>query len=139
MKPIVVDASVWVSAADASDSYHDASREFLRAVVHRGVSIVVPAIARLEVACAMGQRLRDGQTGRAMGEQLAKSPLVRELAINAALLRDATDQGTAAFLRSGDSLYVAAARRSDATLVSNDDELIRRADAVSPEQWLALL
>jgi predicted nucleic acid-binding protein len=133
---LVVDASVWVSAADASDAFSETSRHFLLTALRRRTAILLPAITRLEVACALARRLRDAGQGRELAEELLRSPLVNEAALDAPLLTAALARGTAAFLRAADALYVAAAQSTDAELVAWDRELICRAGALSPETWL---
>lgn len=137
MTALIVDASVWVSAADASDRFHAASRTFLAAVVRQRVTIVVPAIAQLEVACALARRFRDARHGRALADELLRSPLVEVAALDAPLLAAAVATGTGAFLRAADALYAAAAERAEADIVAWDNELVERAGAVTPDAWLA--
>jgi predicted nucleic acid-binding protein len=134
---LVVDASVWVSAADASDRFSGASRTFLETLAQRRTRIALPAITRLEVACALARRLRDAPGGQQLAEMLLQSPMIAEEALDGSLLAEAFRHGTESFLRAGDALYAAVARRGGYALVSWDDELIRRANAVTPEVWLA--
>jgi len=135
---LVVDASVWVSAADASDAFSTKSRAFLAAVVRLRTPILLPAIARLEVACALARRLRDGPRGRELAEELLRSPLVSVAALDAPLLTTALVRGTSAFLRAADALYVAAAENAGGDIVAWDEELVHRAGALTPAAWLAL-
>lgn len=137
MTALVVDASVWVSAADATDRFHAASRAFLAAAVGQRLALVVPAIAQLEVACALARRLRDAHGGRALADALLRSPLLRVAPLDAALLGLAAAKGTDAFLRAADALYAAAAEQSVAEIVSWDNELVERAGALTPDAWLA--
>ena len=137
MTILVVDASVWVSAADATDRLSALSRIFLHAVMRQRTPIVLPAIARLEVACALARRLRDARQGRGLAEGLLRSPLIMEAAMDGPLLTVALMQGTESFLRAGDAFYAAVAENGGGLIVTWDDELIRRANAVTPETWLA--
>jgi predicted nucleic acid-binding protein len=134
---IVVDASVWVSAADASDRFSTSSRAFLQTVARRRTALVVPGHAHLEVACALARRLRDAQAARILAEGLLRSPHVKAVPIDAALLSDALEVGTKTFLRAGDALYLAVTRNGTLELVSWDAELLQRAAAVTPDAWLA--
>lgn len=45
--------------------------------------------------------------------------------------------GTESFLRASDAFYVALARIGGDVIVAWDDELVRRAHAITPETWLA--
>lgn len=137
MKPLVVDASVWVSAADASDALHAPSRTFLAAIVARRAAISVPAIAPLEVACALARRLRDAEQGRALTDALLRMPLLTVVALDAGLLAAALNKGTDAMLRAADALYAATAERLGAELVAWDREMVKRAGGLTPDDWLA--
>ena len=104
---LTLDANVWIAAFDPHDRFHDASRDFLAAGLEQGLSFTGPAFVLVEAACAVARRAQDARAGR-----------------------------TDLFLRSGDALYAAAAERTRAPLVSWDDELLRRAGAVTPATWL---
>ena len=136
MTALVVDASVWVSAADPSDTLSTSSRTFLRAAMRLRHPIALPAIVRLEVACALSRRLRNAQRGSALADALLQSSLVTELDLDP-LLAGALTVGTESFLRAGDALYAVAARDEGALIISWDDELIRGANAITPDTWLA--
>jgi len=134
---VVIDASVWVAAADPSDALVGPSRAFLAAVVGRRLSVILPAIARLEIACALARRLRDAARGRALTEELLRGPLLKERPLDRALLERAVQEGTSSFLRGADALYAAVARLEVAELVSWDAGLVQRAGARTPEAWLS--
>lgn len=133
---LVVDASVWVAAGDRSDPFCQQSRAFLIEVARRRLSVMLPAIARVEVACALARRLRDPAGARRLTEELMRGPLVRERPMGTRLLARAVEEGTELFLRGSDALYVALARLEQAEIVSWDAEHIRRAGARTPEAWL---
>jgi predicted nucleic acid-binding protein len=133
---LVVDADVWVSAADPTDSRSASSRVFLQAVMRLRQRVVIPALAQLEVACALSRRLRSAARGLSLAQRLHQSQLITSLDLDP-LLADALELGTRSLLRAADSLYVAAARSTDGLLISWDKELIHRAGAITPEDWLA--
>lgn len=137
MTALVVDASVWVSAADASDRFHAPSRTFLTILASQRASVFVPAIAQLEVACALARRLRDAEQARALANELLRSPFLQVVALDARLLAAAMAHGTRAFLRAADALYVAAADQVGAEIVAWDKELVERAGGLTPDAWLA--
>lgn len=137
MSVLVVDASVWVSAADASDPSSPESRTFLAAVATRRVPIALPTFARIEVACALARRLRDGAAARHLADTLIGSPLVREHALDADRVQAALVVGTQSFLRGVDAVYAALADQLGAPLVTWDDEMVQRAGAQTPAAWLA--
>ena len=136
MTPLVIDASVWVSAADATDALSELSRAFLSQVVARELPIALPELAQLEIACALSRRLRSAEHGRGLTDQMLESPLVTTYSLNRAKLRQAIQVGTRDFLRSGDALYAALAEGMAGELVSWDGELIERAGALTPERWI---
>lgn len=136
MTTLVIDASVWVSAADATDALSESSRAFLSLVVERELPISLPELAKLEIACALARRLRDAERGRGLADQMLGSPLVTVYSLNRAMLRQALQVGTRGFLRSGDALYAALAKWLDADVVSWDGELIKRAGASTPTDWI---
>ncbi len=137
MTGVVVDASVWVAAADASDPFSVASRRFLEAAAARRVTFELPVLVRIEVACALARRLRDGGPALAITDGMLRSPLVRVHPLDGAMVEAAVREGTGAFLRAADAVYAALARRLAVELVAWDDELVRRAEAATPEAWLA--
>jgi predicted nucleic acid-binding protein len=133
---LVVDASVWVAAADTTDPFTDASRQFLAAVAERHIAIAVPELATLELVCALARRLRNAEQGRALGASAIAALDAQVHAVDAALIADAVALGTAAFLRATDALYAALALRLGAPLVAWDRELVERAGAVTPVTWM---
>ena len=136
MNTLVIDASVWVSAADATDPLSGPSRAFLAGVVAREIPIALPGIAQLEIACALARRLRDAELGRDLAERMLASPLVTSHSLSRARLRDAVQVGTGRFLRSGDAFYAALAEGLGGSMVAWDAELVRRAGALTPRDWL---
>ena len=136
MTALVVDASVWVSAADAADTLSTPSRTFLHTVMRRRDPIALPAIARLEVACALSRRLRDAGRGRDLADGLLHSPLITEMDLGS-LLATALTVGTESFLRAADAFYAAVATDEDGIIISWDEELLRRANALTPSAWLS--
>lgn len=133
---LVIDASVWVSAADATDVFSEASRAFLADVAERAEPVVLPDFAELEVACALARRLRDPERGRQLAEEMLRSPFVAVRALDSSLLRGAITAGTEKLLRAGDAVYAAVTEVVEGEVVSWDEELIRRAGAMTPEQWM---
>jgi predicted nucleic acid-binding protein len=132
---VVVDASVWVAAADSTDPFSDQSRRFLTGLAERAIPVAVPAIVHLEFACALGRRLRDPERARHLGRTLLTPFQARVHPLDGTLLAEASAAGTETRLRAGDALYLAVARREDASLIAWDDELRSRAQAVTPDAW----
>jgi len=137
MSGVTVDASVWVAAAELSDSYCAQSRAFLAAVVRRGVRVSAPAFARLEVACALARRRRDAAMARRLTDSALAPNRVVQAPVDSSLLGRALLAGTSSFLRGADALYAVTAQLDGSQLVSWDNELIQRGGAITPTDWLA--
>ena len=136
MKTLVIDASVWVSAADGTDALSEVSRAFLSLAVERELPIALPEFAELEIACALARRLRDAGQGRYLTRRMLESPLVTTHSSSRTMLRKAIAVGTRRFLRSGDALYAALAEGLECEVVAWDGELIERAGALTPQRWI---
>ena len=107
---LVIDASVWVSAADATDPLSGPSRAFLAEVAARELPIALPEFAGLEIACALARRFRSAEHGRNLTDQMLESPRMSTYSVNRAVLRRAIELGTRNQLRAGDALYAAVAQ-----------------------------
>lgn len=136
MTALVIDASVWVSAADPTDGLSVPSRAFLSQVAARELPIVLPEFAKLEVACALARRFRSAEHGRSLTNEMLESPRMATYSVDRTSLRRAVQLGTGSFLRAGDALYAALAQRVEGQLVSWDRELIERAGALTPDDWM---
>lgn len=136
MTAVAVDASVWVAAQDPSDPLNAASRLFFIHAVAAGLTIHVPAFALVEVACALGRKLRDGAKGQRLAELIFDTTAAKQHPVNVLLLSKALAVGSAKFLRGADALYSATAEILGCDLVSWDNEHIQRAGAVSPDHWI---
>jgi predicted nucleic acid-binding protein len=134
---LTIYASVWIAAADATDKFHQASRDLLRKVVADGIAVIQPAFGRTEVACALARRLRDGAQGQQLTHSLMNRMVTSEIAMDVAFLTTAENIGTSQFLRGGDALYAAAAQQSQSPLISWDNEHLQRAGGITPADWLA--
>ena len=87
MRPLVVDANVWVSALDRTELRSDASRAFLGAVGASRHPIALPEFAEIEVACALSRRLRDTGQGRLIARQALDFPLITWHALTRRMVR----------------------------------------------------
>lgn len=126
MTDLTIDASVWVSAADPRDAFHDESETFLAAVELEGLGLVVPAFAKVEVACAFARK----------SEEVMALSLVVYVPTDANLIEMAWRDGTDQRLRGADALYAATSHMAGAQLISWDNELVERAGALTPTAWL---
>ncbi len=136
MKRIVIDASVWVSALDATDEFSTRSREFLEAVSKRRYQLEIPAHAPVEIACALARRLKDPRLARDLAVRLLRTPGLQVHSLSDENFEKAGFLGTESLLRAADAIYAALASQLDGDLVSWDAELIQRAAARTPDAWL---
>ena len=136
MPDLTVDASVWIAAAEQRDAFHEESRSFLAAVAVEGLRIVVPAFAVVEVACALPRKVSGTARGRELANDILSSANIDQRPVDETLLSAAHQVGTSTFLRGADALYAATAQLTGAQLVSWDNELVRRASAMTPTAWL---
>ncbi|HEX7880246.1 MAG TPA: PIN domain-containing protein [Candidatus Eisenbacteria bacterium] len=137
MTRLVIDASVWVAALDASDEFSAPSRAFLDAATRQRVSLEIPAHAPIEIACALARRLGNARVARELGGNLVRMPGIRLHALTAELLERAGFLGTESMLRSGDAIYAALAQQIEARVITWDGDLHDRAEGVTPTEWMA--
>lgn len=134
---LTIDASVWIAAADATDRFHQPSRELLRKIAAAGIAVIQPAFGRTEVACALARRLRDGVQAQQLTHLLMNRMVTSEIAMDAAFLSAVETIGTCQFLRGADALYATVAQQSHSPLISWDNEHLQRAGGMTPTEWLA--
>ncbi|MDZ4257649.1 MAG: PIN domain-containing protein [Gemmatimonadales bacterium] len=137
MTAVVIDASVWIAAVDPGDPERESAERFLVTVAGKLGQVVVPAIARVEVACALRRRFGAPEWSRAVVAALFSAPFIRESTLDPLLVQEAVMHGTDAGLRGMDALYVAVAAREAAVLVTLDRELLKCGGGVTPESWIA--
>ncbi len=129
---MVIDANVWVAAADPADRFCKESRKFITRTLDENKKIHLPTFAHVEIACALSRRLRDSHKGQQLAGMVFDIPSIREIALDTKLLADAVRIGSEYFLRAADAIYLAVARKLSVELISWDKELIQRAGAISP-------
>ena len=134
---LTVDASVWVAAGNPDDMFAERSREFLAVAAQQSESFCAPAFVEVEVACALARRWQNAEAGRQWAKSIRVNPGITAVPADAALLAFAVHLGTKLLLRAGDALYVAVSMIYSAPLISWDAELIQRAGAITPSDWLA--
>lgn len=136
MTRLVVDASVWVAAADPTDPFSSESRAFLQTIAAEEQPLALPGHTELEVAGALARRLKDPHRGRQLAAGIAGAPSVEIVSLDASLLKDAIHRGTDLLLRAGDALYLSVAVQVDGRVVTWDHEVVERAQGVTPAAWL---
>lgn len=134
---LTLDANVWVSAFEPRDALHGESATFVNMISRQKLALHGPAVVVLEVTCALARRLgRAGPADEAAG-WLRAHPALKLIAVDDLLLEAALSIGRERGLRGMDALYAATAAMMKAPLISWDAELIQRAGAISPADWMA--
>ncbi|MGI9077511.1 MAG: type II toxin-antitoxin system VapC family toxin [Gemmatimonadaceae bacterium] len=134
---LTLDANIWVAAFDPRDRFHARSVAFLRAVAQKGLGLHGPAFVTLEVACALARRASDSAVGAVVYERLRAHPALALHPLDDQFFETARELGVQLLLRGGDALYAATAKLLEAPLITWDDELVKRAKALTPDTWLA--
>jgi len=122
---LLIDASVWVAALDRDDRFHVAAREL---VTSPDASLAALDLTLYEVANAVTRRTGKAETAQAAAEGIELACGDRLQPVDANLIAEAAKIATKHDLTIYDAAYVAAARRSNWTLISTDI-----ADLVSSE------
>ena len=135
---LTLDANIWVAAYDPGDRFHAQSTAFLAAVTERQLELHGPAFLLVEVVCAVARRAQSPRAGEEALERLRRHPTLVLQPTSDQLLVLAAQLGARQLLRGADALYLATAAMRNAPLISWDEELINRAGAVSPTDWLAV-
>ena len=134
---MIVDACVWIASLDAADLFSGESRRFLQAVSAKAEPLCIPSFALVETGCAVARRRRNSAQGRAVAACIQAMPSLQILDVDQVLLDWALQDGTQGFLRGADAIYVAAARLTSSVLITWDDELLKRANGMTPTDRLA--
>ena len=137
---LTIDASVLVAAAVPDEPAHEVVRSLLRAVGRDGMAIHEPAIAVVEVAAGIVRRTGDSSLAEDAVRLLVGLPGIEFHALDLAAAVHAAGVARELRLRAGDALYAAVALDHGCTLVTMDEELLRRTsplrDACTPEAWI---
>jgi predicted nucleic acid-binding protein len=122
---------------DPTDAFHQPSIRFFETLAAQQRYIDGPAFVAVEVGCALARRLQSMVMGAQAATEILAHPRIRLHALDEQLLADALGLGMRVRLRGADALYAATAQATGTTLVSWDNELIQRAGAITPTDWLA--
>jgi predicted nucleic acid-binding protein len=133
---LTVDSNVWIAAGDPTDRFHAASREFLTAAVDDQRTFILPAFAWVEIACALARRLRNAQLGVRAANAVLALPRVQSVPTDESMLLHALEVGPRLMVRGADALFASVAVQHKSILISWDKELVQRAGALTPLEWL---
>ncbi len=136
MSRVVVDANVWVAATDRRVPHYADSTSCLLRLRELDWMVLVPSLARVEVACALARLFQNPAQARRITGGMLRSVRAAELPLDAGAVERAQLIGTEQYLRAADAIYAAEAVSAGIPLISWDNELIKRAGAMSPSTWL---
>lgn len=135
MRPLLLDAGVWIGAADTSDPFHASARAIVLDFDRR---IATLDLTMHEVANVLGVRKESAREARHVLElMMRRCRPDGPLAADPGLLDLAVSIAGEHRLTSYDAAYVAAATSNGWTLVSSDiADLVSRGLAVTPDAAL---
>jgi len=136
-----VDASVFVNAFNAHERGHDESLQILATIEQRGDPVIVPTLLVAEIASAVARATDDRVGALHYAATTAALPNLTLVALTPALARRAADLAATHRLRGADAVYLSVARRYATSLISRDEEQLKRGSRVAacltPEEALA--
>lgn len=138
---VVVDANVWLSAANSREPGHASSVRFIREAMAQRVVFLLPVLVLPEVAGTAARCTQDAADGLALMEQLLRLPNARFLELTVTRAKSAALLASSLFLKGADAQYAALAAEHHVALVTLDRELRERSgkqySGLTPEDWVA--
>ena len=136
MTQVAIDASVLISSALTREASHAESLRFVRHVYAQRIGLIAPGLLLIESAFV--RRTGSESLAREATTDILKHRLLKlDTPESAERLSETIDVGIRTGLRGADAIYAATAERYDVPLVSWDRELITRAGAITPTDWMA--
>lgn len=136
-----VDACVWVAGHLKDEVGHDVARELIHVVIRSGVRLEQPSITLVELASALRRRGADRAEVERRVSWLAGFEGSRFYDLDLRSAIDAAGASMITGLRTADSIYLATARHTGATLITFDQELLAAKvpgmRVMTPGAWLA--
>jgi predicted nucleic acid-binding protein len=138
-----IDANIFVRDVEIRDDQHHVCHDLLARLHAAPFALFEPLIVLAEVAGSISRLYRDPMRGRIYVGLLRALPNLQLVPLDDALADAAAEIAADLGLRGMDAIYVATARRYGCTLITLDDEPLRRAAAIirvsTPAQALAAL
>lgn len=140
---VVIDASVWVSSANADERDYAVSVAFVQRVRHELAEVFCPWLVLAECAAAIIRPTSNVEHADNLIGRIERFPKMTFVDVDERLAHEAVDIIRKCGLRGADSIYAALAKVQDATLVAWDkeffsDKAIEVVKALNPTQWLAV-
>lgn len=137
---LVVDANVWLAAANPNEPAHRDAASFMIAAANE--EFACPTLLLVEVAGAAARRSRDANEGALLACKVAADPRIQWEPVSTALMNSGIRLASSLFLRGADACYAAVAELHNAPLITLDVELETRAgrqfQTMSPGAWVTL-
>ena len=132
-----IDASVFVASARSDEPNYLSSRKFLRDA--QSLEIYCPTLALAECAASIVRQTGDPSLAEELVSIIEDFPGINLISLDLSLARKAAQTAIAHRLRGADAAYVAVADAFDATLISWDQEMLKRCPpavaAITPDHW----
>ena len=126
--PVVVDASVWISAFITEDAHNALSRPWLDHWLRAMNGVSCPTLALIEVGSAISRRTDNEDSARETIEGMRRLPLVNFAPLDHTLTAVATRIAIERRLRGADAVYLAHAWLLGIPLITWDAELLDRSE-----------
>ena len=126
-----IDASVFVNAFNPHERGHAESLQILAEIQERGDPIIVPSLLVAEIASAVARASDDTIGALQYANATAALPHLTLVSLTPVMAGRAAELAATYRLRGADAVYLAVARRYATTLVSRDDEQLKRASGVA--------
>lgn len=137
MKPLLLDASVWVAALDTTDRHHDATAKLLN-MVARGQRFAALDLTFYEVANVVGASWGSPADAHSLWTLMLRACPEAIARVGTALFELTVSLAHEHGLSAYDAAYVAAAELNGWTLVSGDHaDLVDPGFAITPAEALA--
>lgn len=140
LKPLTVDASVFVRAFLQTEPGFEECTRFFAVLGERNQPLILPTLLKPEVAGALARGLRDLSAARAVLERLDGLAGTVFVGLDEGLAKETADLALKTGIRGADAVYACTARRFDATLVTLDVQQGERLPAdiavCSPAEFL---
>jgi len=133
----VIDASVFVASARSDEPHYLISRKFLREA--QTLDIYCPTLVLAECAAAIARQTNNPSLAEELVRIIEDFPGINLISLDLPLARKAAQIAVEHRLRGADAAYAAVAVTFNATLISWDQEMLKRCppavETITPDHW----
>ncbi len=137
---VVIDASVFVAAARASEPQYARSVEFLARIQQSDEATYSPVLVLAECSGAIARATGDGGLADQIVSLIQRFRGLKLVPLTLSIAQRAAELAATRRLRGSDAIYLAVASDLQAVLVTWDIEMLQRsgqaASTLTPQQWL---